>query len=208
VVQTEEKEIKLDYSKLPVNVFGSDRITVSFEGAALLPIPEPEPESPYGMITILVVAIVGLIGIGIAIWKHTHKKPVVVEEKPEPSKYSYTGKLNIYITRTASGYDVPPLTFNLFPLPSGKVISLDEIFENCQVKEMFTGSNQIYFKAGGNRSLILTNNSDCTILKSREILMKRKSYELFAEAKADITFEDEVSECTIQYKDLRPSERC
>ena len=43
-------------------------------------------------------------------------------------------------------------------------------------------------------------------MMSGEILMKQKSYQLFEEAKVDITFEDEISELTFQYKGLRPSE--
>ena len=36
--------------------------------------------------------------------------------------------------------------------------------------------------------------------------MKGKSYQLFTESKVDIAFEDEMSELTFQYKDLKPSE--
>ena len=43
-------------------------------------------------------------------------------------------------------------------------------------------------------------------MKSREILMKNKSYQLAIGAKVDISFEDEISELTLQYKDIKPSE--
>ena len=42
-------------------------------------------------------------------------------------------------------------------------------------------------------------------MKSREILLKRRSYQLTLDSKVDITFEDEISELTFQYKDVRLS---
>ncbi len=129
-------------------------------------------------------------------------KPIPpVEERPEPSGYSYVGMLKLYITRTRSGYDMPPLSFNLFRTSMGRVISLQEIIKDCNVKEEFPGAESIYFKAGASRTLILTNNSDCTIMKNREILMKKQSYQLPLNSKVDISFEDEISELTFQYKE-------
>lgn len=189
-----------DYSDMPVNVISDGALVMKLEGPPVLPAEEP----PYGLIAGL--AVVGLAAAAIiiaVIIKSRKPKPVPLppEDRPEPSRYSYTGKLNLYITRTQSGYDIPPLSFNLFRLPSGRVISMKEILESCGVKEVFAGADMIYFKSGANRNLILTNNSDCTIMKNREILMKKKSYQLPLEAKVDITFEDEISELMFQYKD-------
>lgn len=36
--------------------------------------------------------------------------------------------------------------------------------------------------------------------------MKKKSYQIPAGTKMDVAFEDEISELTVQYKDLKPSE--
>lgn len=203
-------EVQFDYSKLTVNVIGTDTVSVELDGAPLLPIEEPEePEVPYAVIAAAVIGILLLIILILVIMNMRKPEPVPQppEDRPEPGKYGYIGKLNIYITRTQSGYDIPPLSYNLFRLPAGKVISMQEILEDCNVDEIFQGAEAIYFKAGAKRSLILTNNSDCTIMKSREILMKKKSYQLLVEAKVDITFEDEISELTFQYKDLKPSEK-
>ncbi len=204
-------EAHFDYSKLPFNVIGMDTVLVELEGPPLMPIEEPqEEENSY---VFMVLTIIGFLAIAIIfallIVKMSRKKPIPQppEDRPEPGKYGYIGKLNIYITRTQSGYDIPPLSYNLFRLPAGRVISMQEILSDCSVDEKFQGAESIYFKAGANRSLILTNNSDCTIIKNREILMKKKSYQLLLEAKVDITFEDEISELTFQYKDLKPSEK-
>ena len=193
--------VLLDYSQMPVNVIGDRELTFELEAAPPLP---QKPKPPYGMI---VAAAAAVLAVVIILIRKNQKKPIPLpaEERPEPSKYSYVGKLNIYVTRTASGYDIPPLAFNLFRLPSGRVISMKEILESCDVAEEFAGAGMIYFKPGANRNLILTNNSDCTIMKNREILMKKKSYQLPLDAKVDITFEDEISELTFQYKELKSS---
>jgi len=203
-------EVQFDYSKLPVNVIGTDTVSVKLDGAPLLPVEEPKKSLvPFVVIAAIVIGMFLIVILMLVIINMRKPKPIpqLPEDRPEPGKYGYIGKLNIYITRTQSGYDIPPLSYNLFRLPSGKVISMQEVLEDCNVDENFQGAEAIYFKAGANRSLILTNNSDCTIMKNREILMKKKSYQLLLEAKVDITFEDEISELTFQYKDLRPSEK-
>lgn len=200
-----EYEVKFDFTELPVNVIGADGVQVRLEAPSPVPVEEPKP--PYLLIgaAILGFLVVALIAILLYL---NRRKPVKVpeEERPEPGRHHYVGKINIYITRTRSGYDIPPLTYNLFRLPQGKVISLQEILQECEVQEEFQGAADIYFKAGADRSLILTNNSDCTIIKNREILMKKKSYQLSMDSKVDVAFEDEISELAFQYKDLKPSE--
>ncbi len=193
--------VLFDYSKMPVNVIGDRELTFELEAAPPLP---QNPKLPYGIVAAAAAAALAVV---IILIRKNRKKPIPLpaEERPEPSKYSYVGKLNIYVTRTASGYDIPPLAFNLFRLPSGRIISMKEILESCDVTEEFAGAGMIYFKPGANRNLILTNNSDCTIMKNREILMKKKSYQLPLDAKVDITFEDEISELTFQYKELKSS---
>lgn len=208
VTEACEYEVQFDYAKLPVNVIEAENVSVSLEAPKALP-PVEEPKPLYLLIGVCAAG--GLLVIAFIlfmIWYLNRPKPVPlpVEERPEPSKYSYVGKLNLYITRTSSGYDIPPLSYNLFRLPSGRVVSLREILEECGVQEELPGADYIYFKAGPNRTLILTNNSDCTIMKNREILMKKKSYVLPLDSKVDVSFEDEISELAFQYKDLKSSE--
>ena len=119
VIDAQEYEVFFDYSELTVNVIGVDTAQINLEAAPILPaeIPEPEPEPPYLLIGILVVCLLLLALVIIyTIWSNSKKKPIPLplEDKPEPSKYSYVGKLNIYITQTRSGYDIPPLSYDLF----------------------------------------------------------------------------------------------
>ncbi|OYO51448.1 Ca-activated chloride channel family protein [Lachnotalea glycerini] len=204
VIENKSENVEIDYSKLPFYVIGENTITVNLEGPNLLPLEEPKP--PYLLIGTGIVTAIIVAAVILWILISRRPKPLPPDDIPEPSKYSYTGKLNIYITRTPTGYDVPPLTYNLFRLPSGKVMSMADILDSCAVQEVFEGADKIYFKSGPNHNLILTNNSDCTVMKNREILMKKKSYQITVGGKVDIVFEDETSELTFQYKDLKPSE--
>lgn len=204
---TEDKglSIMMDLSKLDTNLFLEQPVLVNLEGPASLP---PPPDyRPYYAAAAIAAVLVALLVV-LLVLRSRHKKPTPLPDAapPVPSKFSYTGKLSIYITRTQSGYEVPPLTYNLFRIPSGRVLSLQEILEECNVDEHLEGASKIFFKPGAGRRLVITNNSDCTIMKNREILMKSRSYELQLDSKVDITFEDEVSELAMQYKDSKPSE--
>lgn len=205
------QNIHFDCSELPVNVLSMPDIELEFEEAPLLPVPEsvPEPDPPYAVYGILAATIAGILAVLMFRRSGASSKVDCVsvqDERPAPGKSSYVGKLNIYITRAPSGYDIEPLSYNLFRLPSSKVISMAEVLESCGIKEIFEGAGRIYLNSGQGRSIVLTNQSDCCIMKSGEILMKQKSYPLYEDAKVDITFEDEVSELTFQYKVLKPSE--
>ncbi|MBD5552679.1 MAG: VWA domain-containing protein [Lachnospiraceae bacterium] len=206
---TEElsEEIHFDCTAFPVNVLTIEDIVLEFEEAPLLPIPEPEP--PYMLYGIVAIVILGIVVI--LIFRRPEvssgkKAATPLNDRPAPGKSSYVGKINIYITRTPSGYDIDPLSYNLFRLPGAKVISLAEILESCGVKEIFEGADRIYLSSGQGKSVILTNQSDCCIMRRGEILMKRRSYPLSEDTKVDVTFEDEMSELTFQYKVLKSSQ--
>lgn len=203
--------ISFDFSDMPVNVLGGKSATLDAE---LVPIPaaaEPVEKDLRPYIIISIMAAVIVIAFLILLLRRPKKVVPLPAAQPHPkpesvSKYSYTGRLSVLITKTYSGHDIPPLSYNLFRLSSGREISLQKILEGCGVEEPFEGADKILFQPGARRSLILTNRSDCTILRNREIMLKGKSYSLPVNAKVDITFEDERSELTFQYRELKPGE--
>lgn len=200
-------EARFDCTELPINVLSVSPVKLKLEAAPELPVPEPEPPyALYGIVAVVVMGVLAVILLSKPKGSADAKKEQVSDGRPAPGKNSYVGKLNIYITRAPSGYDLAPLSYDLFRLPSQKVISVAEVLESCGVKEIFEGADRIYLNSGQGRSIILTNQSDCCIMKSGEILMKQKSYQLFENSKVDITFEDEISELTFQYKVLKLSE--
>ena len=203
VRETVTTKVSFDCSKLPVNVTAITPVEIELEEPPFLPVQKP-PYVLYGILAITAISISAVL-----IYKKKQPQLEVIPEndgRPAPGKSSYVGKIKLYISRAPSGYDIKPLAYDLFRLPSTKVVSLEEILESCGIKEVFEGAESIYISSGQGRSIILTNQSDCCIMMSGEILMKQKSYQLFEEAKVDITFEDEISELTFQYKGLRPSE--
>ena len=199
------KAIYISFDNLDTNIIAQQTVLVPLEGAP--PLPEPPDYRPViirGFPFCTAFDSWGGLRCGFA----SEEKAAVHPRSapPAPSKYSYTGRLNLYITRTKSGRDVPPLTYNLFRIPGGKILTLQEILDGCNVSEPLEGADRIYFKAGANRCLVLSNESDCTIMQAREILMKGRSYLIGLDSKVDITFEDEVSEMALQYREVKPNE--
>ena len=164
------EQITVSFDNLETNVIAQQPLTISLEGAPALPeAPDYRPVIIGGMVGALLLI---LLAVYLAAGR-SRKKPRSIPDPPPPapSKYSYTGRLNLYITRTKSGRDVPPLTYDLFRIPGGKILSLQEILDGCNVTEHLEGADKIFFKAGANRCLVLSNDSDCTIMQNREILM-------------------------------------
>lgn len=208
VTEDSVRQVSFLCDKFPANVLSISGVEVALEGPPLLPVEEPE-KPPYGLYGMAVLAVLFLILILLILRKRDRPRNAFSPEepyRPASGNSSYVGRLNIYITRTKSGYDISPLAYDLFRLPANRVVSIAEILDNCGIRETFQGAEGIYVSSGQGRSIILTNQSDCCIMKSGEILMKGKSYQLFTESKVDITFEDEISELMFQYKDLKPSE--
>lgn len=194
-----------DCAGLPVNVTAAGEVELELEGPPAL----PEEEKPsYVPVVAGAGLALALFAIVLAlIWQRPRRKDVSKPQKQETVRYSYAGKLNLYIARTPSGCEIPPLSYNLFRLADGRAISLGEVLERCGVTERFAGAETIDLKPGADRSLVLTNNSDGTLIKNREILMKGNCCLLAPGEKVDILSEDETSELMLQYKELTPSER-
>ncbi len=216
VYRTEEILAELDYSGLPVNVRGDREVRIRLEGPPELPV-EDEEEPSY-MRAVFLAAGLGMLAAAAAgaavcymrVLRRREEKRADAEAGNRPKEgtcgaekdsFRFAGRLNLYITQAQSGDDYPPLSYSLLRLPEGGMISLGEILERCGVTERFPGAEAVFFQPGNDRSLIVTNNSDSTVMKNREILMKNRQCALLFDGKMDITFEDEVSELMFQYKE-------
>ena len=166
VLNEQTMDISIDFSNLQTNILLAQPLSVSVDAA-----PVPVQEQDNRPVIVAVGVFVLFVGLVIIYWfsSKRHQAPSSVSNKETPtvtpieSKYSYTGRLNLYITRTKSGYDIPPLTYNLFRIPRGKVLSLQEILDGCNVTELLEGANKIYFRPGSNRCLILSKFSEMVI---------------------------------------------
>ena len=216
-VKTDTKlPLQFDFTKLDTNIILEQPVFMDLEGPPALPTPLLADYRPQIIVGSLIL--LALISI-LIIWLAARRKKAKVIASPstaaaapaaqteEIGRYGYVGRLNIYITNTLSGHDFPPLTYNLFRIPGGKKLTLQEILDGCKVDEPFEGADKIFFQPAAGHCLLLTNESDCTLMQNREILMKGHSYQISLNSKVDITFEDERSEIALQYRDVKPSDR-
>lgn len=208
--------VQFDFTKLDTNLILEQPAFLDLEGPPALPKPPLADYRPQIIVgSLILLALISALIIWLA---SRRKKAKVISlsaaatsaapaaQAELASRYGYVGRLNIYITNTLSGHDFPPLTYNLFRIPGGKKLSLQEILDSCEVNEPFEGADKIFFQPAAGHCLLLTNESDCTLMQNREILMKGCSYQISLNSKVDITFEDERSEIALQYRDVKPSD--
>ena len=207
--------VQFDFTKLDTNLILEQPVFVELEGPPAPPKPRQEDYRPQIIVgSLILLAFIAILIIRLVSGRKKAKAivPAAVAgsksetQVEETSRYGYVGRLNIYITNTLSGHDFPPLTYNLFRIPGGKKLSLQEILDSCEVDEPFEGADKISFQPAAGHCLLLTNESDCTLMQNREILMKGRSYQISLNSKVDITFEDERSEIALQYRDVKPSD--
>ena len=207
--------VQFDFTKLDTNLILEQPAFLDLEGPPALPKPPLADYRPQIIVgSLILLALISALIIWLA---SRRKKAKVISPSAAAtaaptaqaelaSRYGYVGRLSIYITNTLSGHDFPPLTYNLFRIPGGKKLSLQEILDSCEVNEPFEGADKIFFQPAAGHCLLLTNESDCTLMQNREILMKGCSYQISLNSKVDITFEDERSEIALQYRDVKPSD--
>lgn len=207
VSEPQDIKVRFVFKNFPANVLGNKNVSLSLEKPPLL--------ERLNIVSYFVVALMLLILFMAFIVLKKKKKEELQSvhikkikeqkniEKIETKTNSYKGKLNIYITKNKSGIDILPLTFNLFRVTNGRKLSLSEILNDLKVEEAFEGSDKIIFKPCENKNILIQNNSNCTVIKNRELILKNTSVEIFIDSKIDIIFEDEKSEMMIQYKDIQ-----
>ena len=147
--------VQFDFTKLDTNLILEQPVTVELEGPPAVEKPPLEDYRPQIIVgSLILLALISLLIIWLVSWRK--KAKVVVppaaavsattaaptSQTEETSRYGYVGRLNIYITNTLSGHDFPPLTYNLFRIPGGKKLSLQEILDSCEVDEPFEGADK------------------------------------------------------------------
>lgn len=139
-------------------------------------------------------------------------EPVILEEKPvprvryNPADLSYCGKLVLYITRAPDDSDIPPLEFNLARYDRGMEITMAEVLKRCGLGLSFQGAEHVIIGPMA-RGIYVRNDSDCTVTKRGNIILKGESTDIESDGRVHIAFSDEISEMIMVYMDLKPSER-
>lgn len=169
-----------------------------------VPAEKPAP-IPIWILLVTVGALIFVVAILILVFRKKDQKTKGTPPAFE-SKFEFNGKLNIYITKTSDGSDIPPLTFDLFRLNKKREISVEDIMRKCNLQVEFLGVSKIFFISGRNGALQIVNDSDCTVLIGRDLLIKKRSHLLEYGEKIHITCEDD-SEMEFHYKSVKPSEQ-
>ena len=213
VAQNETVTVSTMLDQFPFNMPEYDLQTeIQLEGPppvpVLAPVEEQEPEgvSLWVLIGTLVFLVLAIIFI-ILIFRRREKKKDEKSHVPLfDSKFEFTGKLNIYVTKTNDDDDIPPLTFDLFRLNKKKEISVKDMMDKCEIAMGFPGTDNITFVAGRNGALQIVNDSDCTILIGRDILNKKRSHQMEYGENIHITALDDT-EVELHYRSVKPSEK-
>lgn len=181
------------------------------------PDPAFEPAPDYRPLIAILAALAAAFVFVLVFWVKKKNTTVIYVAQPlasreaakkmETKACTYSGKMNMYIVRTADGRDIPPQTYRLFGQNSVRM-TLNQILCSCKIKFGKIGAEDIIFYPGPDHSVIIMDQSErCTVLRGMEILKKGMGYPIFYGEKVTITFEDEATEMEIHYKNLKPSER-
>ena len=79
--------------------------------------------------------------------------------------------------------------------------------DTCSLPLSLKGADQIIFKPGKEKNLIVQNKGKASALKGKELLLKGKAYPMYYHEKITFLFEEEGAEIEVHYKDLKPNER-
>lgn len=179
------------------------------------PDPEPEQAPDYRPLFAILMIILVVIILLLLWWMKKRNATIIYmapspkepEKKVETRNCAYMGKFNLYVVKTKDDRDVPPQTYRLFGRTNGRM-DLNKILTSCGIHFGKIGAEDIIFYPGPDSSIIIMDQSErCTVMRGSEILKKGMGYPAFFGEKLTVTFEDEMTEMEIHYKNLKPSEK-
>jgi Ca-activated chloride channel family protein len=204
VHEDQSLDIGIDWRTFDSNVICPASISVELKAPEPLPVEEHFNYIP--LIVILAALILVVIALLIRQKNESKKRKNPAETESYFSKYDYAGKLNLYITKTPDDVDIAPQTFPLYKLYSKKQISLGGVLQECGIQRPFPGTENILLISGKDKSLVVLNKSDATILLGSQIVIRNKTYPMHFGEKMHITCEDECTELEVHYRSVKPSE--
>ena len=179
----------------------------------------PETEKPqtdwlfWGILVLFLIANGGILYQAVKKRRQQGTAPKVIADKGFPvaekenGKTTFYGKLVVYVIQNKEGIDYPPSSINLFARCNRSVITLEWLLDTCGLSLSLKGADQITFKPGKEKNLVVQNKGRASVLKGKELLLKGKAYPMYYHEKITFLFEEEGAEIEVHYKDLKPSER-
>ncbi|MCI9102079.1 MAG: VWA domain-containing protein [Lachnospiraceae bacterium] len=179
--------------------------------------PPPQEVIHYWPLYNILSILMQFILILLIIWSWKKKqaaddttKPRELKELPKKKgdkRELFSGKLSLYMIRTADGRDVPPQTYRLFGCEPGEM-TLAQILKSCGIELGKIGGENIILYPGLNHAVMFKDLSEnCTVMRGMEIMEKNRAYPVYYQEKITVLFEDEETEMEIHYKNLKPGER-
>lgn len=147
----------------------------------------------YYMTSCIILLLIG--GIIILFRYRKNSRPIM----------TFNGKINGYFIRLKNDEELPFITVPLYQFDGEKRINLKEILSYANGDYVFQGTSQIYFEPGIEKSVILCNKSEATVMIDSDIARKNVKYTLNYKAIIYITLEDELSEIELHYNKYIPS---
>lgn len=175
------------------------------------PVVAPPPGIDYRPMTVILLLLALALVLVFMMGKRrtARRRPAqptgVIPVGNKPAQSRFTGKLNIYVTQTPDDQDVAPQTFSLYRENRDKM-RLHYVLGKCGIDLQDQGDNDILLRPGQDGALNIINNSNGTVLKSRELMVKGRSFDVYFEEKVTVIF-DNGSEVVLHYKNVKPSER-
>ena len=102
-------------------------------------------------------------------------KEIVSTLPKEMVEHSFTGKLNAYFTLLPQEEEIPPLSFALYPIQTGKIV-LGNMFMEYPDLIKLLGLEEIYLFPGESRQLILYHESSATVMIGSSLVCQRIQY--------------------------------
>ena len=209
--ESEEVTIEVNFPASRSYYYGDN--TVSEE----ILIPKQKEEQTdwlfWGILMLFLFANGGILYLAVKKRRRQVRKPGGIADKGLPlvekenGKTTFYGKLVVYVIQTKEEIDYPPASINLFGRCNRSVITLEWILDTCSLPLSLKGADQITFKPGKEKNLVVQNKGKTSVLKGKELLLKGKAYPMYYHEKITFLFEEEGTEIEVHYKDLKPSER-
>ncbi len=148
----------------------------------------------YLPITLIISACILLAIIGVIAY--------ILRKKMNAPKPVYSGKINVYFTKTPEDIEIEPLTFSFFQMAPHK-ITLNDLLEGAGYKIEEIEAKHIYFEPGFDRQIVFSHESQNAVMIGSSIACRKLKYSIAYGSKLYITAADESYDLEIHFVSAR-----
>ena len=208
-------DVKVDFTELNSRVTSVGEETSLLLGMPVLPKNQltmketPDNIGLYTVVSGLCVIFILLFVLYVRTQKKNAVRKVVEAAKSfeEVLMYDFSGQITIYVLKCPDMEDMPPTSVNLFARKSRESISFAWVMEQCGIRADIRDADQIQFSGGEEHTLCIKYNGEATLVKGKDILVRKKKHFLCYNEKILMIFNNGEIEIELHYKNIKPSER-